>query len=153
MSSDKSSEKKVDCSIEKKRGKYKLSCNPDTDIEGDIDGAIGKVDEDYLIINFKKGKDSSIDFKKIKPKINNKKKKKNIEITKEEAKSSNNKPLDEESSGIFSFQTIIYIIIGIIIILIIAITYIILCKSKKTFEDRQPDDASVDDIINNSNSH
>ena len=62
LSSDKSTEKTIDCDIEKKRGKYKLSCKPKEDIEGDLDGATGVLENDILIINFKKGKDSSIKF-------------------------------------------------------------------------------------------
>ena len=75
------------------------------------------------------------------------------EVSKETPEASNKKSLDnEEKSGLFSIQTVIYIVIGIIIILVVSIAYFILCKSRKSYEERQPDDASMDDIINHNNS-
>ena len=65
LSSDKNYEIKINCDIIPKRSKYNLFCIPTEDIEGELDGATGKLDDENLVINFKKVKDSLIKFIKI----------------------------------------------------------------------------------------
>ena len=153
LSSDKTTEKNVDCTIEKKRNKYTLFCKPKDDVEGDLDGATGILEkEDNIIINFKKGIDNSIKFKKAKPAKPAKKETKKEDATKkvEKEKTETENKVEEtqeieKSSGISLKLIAIYMVIGIIIILVLVLLYMYICRSKS--HGRQLDDnTSLDEV-------
>ena len=159
VTSDKEIEKHIDCSVETIRAKYKLVCEPKEDIDCELDGAIGKLEDENLIINFKKVKDSSVDFKyekneEIKDENNKKKSKKfskkekvtapsiSSKVSKED--NTDNNELENEGNSI---QIIIYIVIGLIALLIIIILYIIICKPKnnEVNERHSEESSSIED--------
>ena len=148
LSSDKKKEDQVNCNILKKKTKYILSCEPKNDIEGELNGAIGKFGDNNLIINFKKEEDSSIKFK---PEVN--------EIVQgiESSPSQDSKTLKEsygnnlEDSGIFNIQLLINFIMGIICIISLFFIYIMFCKHKTSIpEEKEPEESiSISDINTN----
>ena len=154
ISQEKQDELNIKCSIEKDRGKYQISCKPKDNINGDLDGAIGKLDNEILLINFKKGKDSSINFKIKKPDEKKQVTNPPKETEKKTPETKNdNDDLENEEIGFFSTQNVIYIIITFIIILILTIIFLFVCKFRKSerpFSRRQVDDlSSTEAIINN----
>ena len=145
---NKSKEKTIDCNIEKTREKYKLSCKPKEDIEGDLNGATGVLENEILIINFKKGKNSSIKFTPVKEEKKEIKKEGNKTVIKIE--NVQNSYISEEKNILFSKKTISYILIYIVLFLIIIIVFILLCRVKKKEEKKyQKYDDSMDVIIDN----
>ena len=153
LSADKDNEVQVNCDVIKIRKKYKLSCEPKSDIEGELDGAMGKLDGENLVINFKKVKDSSIKFKKPEEKENIKNAQKssppeNKKLHLESKEKS--KEDDLEDSGIITIQILIYIIIGIICFLIFIIIYNIFCKKRKPIsKEKQQEESNSMSNINN----
>ena len=153
LSSDKTTEKNVDCTIEKKRNKYTLFCKPKDDVEGDLDGATGILEkEDNIIINFKKGIDNSIKFKKAKPAKPAKKETKKEDATKkvEKEKTETENKVEEtqeieKSSGISLKLIAIYMVIGIIIILVLVLLCMYICRSK-SHGRKLDDNISLDEV-------
>jgi hypothetical protein len=143
-SSDKTKEKKVECAIEKKKGKYNLRCQPKEDIEGPLDGVFGDMDDEQLIINFKKGVDCNILFtvEKPKPKKKKEEKKQKAPEKKDESENDDNSNSDENENenesifekkifGLISLKSIIIIVIAIIIALVVVIAFILFCLKKQ----------------------
>ena len=166
ITSDKEIEKQIECSVETIRVKYKLVCQPKEDIDCELDGAIGKLEDENLIINFKKVKDSSVDFKykkkeEIKDEKNMKKKRDFPKKEKVTAPSISSKVSKEENRDNYelenegnSAQIIIYIVIGLIALLIIILLYVIICKrNTNEINERKSDDSnSIGDVYSSRSS-
>ena len=162
VTSDNNDEKKIECTIESVRAKYKLVCEPKEDIDGELDAAIGQLEDENLIINFKKVKDSSFEFKyekseEEKDDDNDNEDKSKAQKIKRASKSENETPSKSsespkasneektsffENEGLFSIKTVIFIVIGIIAILIIVIVYIILCKPRNYPEEKHLEESN-----------
>ena len=85
----KKKENKVDCKIKQKNGKYNFECEPKNDINGNLDGAYGDLEDKNIVINFKNNEYSEINFvdeKKKKEKEKKEKKEKEKKEKKEKEK-------------------------------------------------------------------
>ena len=146
----KKKEKKVDCKIKKKKGNYIFECEPKNDINGNLDGAYGDLDDKNIIINFKKNEDSEIYFM-IEEEKKGKKKQEKKDDNDDENKNSNKKKEDNDDDLQFVYEKnakidiLIYICIGFIILLLITLAYNCIvqanCKvsSKPYFENNSMD--------------
>ena len=132
LSSDKGTEEEINCDIKPLKSKYKFSCTLKNEFEGELDGATGKLDDEILVVNFKKVKDSFIKFEKSTPP------KKSFQESNEEFN------LDDlKGPGMFTINLLIYLIIIIIIILFFFIIYVLSCKIRKPIRlDKQMDESN-----------
>ena len=156
MSQDNEKEIENKCSIEQIKEKYQISCEPKVDIKASLDGAVGKLENDeFLIINFKKGKDSSINFKAKKQEEKEKKVETSPQKSEEEknVESKNDNVFENEGNEFFSLKKIIYIGLAIVFIIIALAIYMIFSKFKKSeginFERHLEDMSSMEAIVNN----
>jgi len=143
-------EKKVNCKIKKNKGRYIFECEPKEDINGNLDGAYGDIEDKNVVINFKYNKTSKINFvveKKEEKEEKVEKKKKNDDDD-DEKKNENKKKEDnkekkqeirrpprrkkkEDNDDDLQFvyeknvkiDILIYICIGFIILLLITLAY------------------------------
>ena len=125
----KKKENKVDCKIKKNKGKYIFECEPKNDINGNLDGAYGDLEDKNIVINFKNNEDSEIYFIVEKADNNknknlNKKKESNKKIKRHEKKKEDN---DDDLQFVYEknvkIDILIYICIGFIILLLITLVY------------------------------
>ena len=152
---DKKTEKKVNCKIEKNNGKFKINCQPNEDVEGDLNGAIGDMDNENLIINFKNGVDSSIHFTFVKQEEKRRQENAESSSSKEQKKETNDEKNDEEKEtakeekifGLVSLKALSYIALGINIVLIAIIVFINICCQQQEYNSNRMD-GSMDSIMN-----
>ena len=170
-------EEDVECSIEKKKGKHRLICNPKKDIESNLDGVFGDLGDENLVINFKDNADSDLTFhveKKEKKKEKHKKKEEDDDDSNKEENKENKKNENEEKPHVsaqkvkkeakendedlnendftkfFTTNVIIYIAIGFAVLVILILLFIFISKAKKgglTNEQKANLDNSSMDII------
>jgi len=140
----------VKCSIGQKKGKYILTCKPDKDISGFLDGAYANLEGENLVINFGDKKKCDINFIVQKEEqnsnsnsksnsnasANNNENKKEV-LKKEKEEDKENQKEKKEDEGIestiesfFKSDYVVYGLTGLLIVVFIILAYIFIFRGK-----------------------